>query len=611
MKRKILYFVWGILLYLGGSPALCADDALLMHVDDLLPGMKGIGRTVFSGTNIEEFEVEILGVLKNQTPHGDAIMAKVSGGPLPLEKSGVLAGMSGSPVYIDGKLIGAVAFIPTIFPKEPMIAGITPIHEMLRDANRVRPEAAPSPTASMSLWNGTHLSSQAFSFVPIQTPLMVSGVDQRVMAVMEEQLAPFHFRPVQGGSASQALLEEADTELKPGSAVGVQLVRGDMDIDGIGTVTYREGDKIIAFGHPMFFAGDVSLPMTAAYVNFTVSNLIFSFKQASTTKTVGTITQDRRTGISGMIGQMPDMLPLDVTIYNDENRSEALQYAFEIADLPQLTSLFMKIASFSALLATEKSMGDITIQTRLTIVMKDAPPLRLEDQFSGSQSSIPAIFSAFAPLDMLMNNRFEPVSLERVSLEMTVKNMLQVAEVMGVRVRNNVVSPGENVEATIILRPYNQELITVTETVAIPEDIQSGRIHLVVCDANITTAFDMARAGAKFQVRNLSQLTQLLRERVGRNTIVLSLFQPKPGAVVQGQELPSPPMSMMTLMTSTGRYVGKNSLTRGRILMRTSVPTQYVISGCTALELIVDHTATGRNVFVEEHDELRQGEKTP
>ncbi len=611
MKRKILYCVWSLLLYLGASPGLCADNALLMHVDDIRPGMKGIGKTVFSGTHIEEFEVEILGVLKNRTPHGDAIMAKVSGGPLPLEKSGVLAGMSGSPVYIDGKLIGAVAFIPSAFLKEPMIAGITPIHEMLRDANRVPPDVEPPQNTATNLWNGMHASSQAFNFVPIQTPLIVSGVDQRVLALMKEQLAPYHLIPVQGGGSSQNVLEEVNTELEPGSAVGVQLVRGDMNMAGIGTVTYREGDKIIAFGHPMFFAGDVNLPMTAAYVNLSVSNLIFSFKMASPTKIVGAVTQDRRTGISGMIGQFSRMLPLDVTIHNEENPSKTLQYAFEVADFPDLTSLLMRIVSLQALLSTEKVTGDTTIQTRITISMKDAPPLQIEDHFSGTIGPIPAVFEAFTPLDMLIRNRFEPVSVDRVSLEISVKNTLQLAEIVSLRVPDNVVSPSEDVEATIILQPYNQEAITVTETVTIPEDIQPGRIMLVVCDANITRMFDMARAGAKFQIKSLSQLTQLLREKIGRNTIVLSLFQPKPGAVVQGQEFPSPPVSMMTLMKSTGRHTGKNSLTRGRILRRKPVPTPYVVSGCTVLELTVNHTATSPDVFVGEPVNLKQGERIP
>ena len=268
----------------------------------------------------------------------------------------------------------------------------------------------------------------------------------------------------------------------------------------------------------------------------------------------------------------------------------------------------MKIASLNALFSTEKTLGDTTIQTRTTIVLEGVPPLVVEEQFTGNQNPIPAILLAFAPLDVLMNNKFEPISLEQVSLEMTIKDTLQFAEIVGVRVRDNIVSPGEDVEVTITLRPYGKELTTVTETVTIPEDIQQGSLQLLVCDANVSTTIEAIRANAKFQPQNLSQLKQLLSEKVSRNTIVISLLQLKPGAVVQGQELPSPPVSMMTIMNSTGRYAGKNSLTRGRILNRKYVPTHYVIAGCTALELLVDGKVTDRDVYPDEPDKLRQGE---
>lgn len=608
IKKYVVCLLGCLIILMGTSSVFCTEPPPLMHVDEIRPGMKGVGKTVFSGTTIEEFDAEILAVLKNQTPHGDAIMAKVTGGPLPLEKSGVLAGMSGSPIYIDGKLIGALAFIPSIFPKEPMIAGITPIHEMLRDAERVRSRPKASQNVFLPFENETPAAGRAFHLTPIQTLLTISGADPQVLSFMEEQLAPLNIMPVQGGSASQALLQEADTDLKPGSAVGVQLVRGDMDISTVGTVTYRDGDRIIAFGHPMFFAGDVQFPMTAAYVHLTVSNLMNSFKLASSLKPVGSILQDRRTGISGIIGQLPRMLPLEVSVRYAKNSGETQQYMFEVIDHAIFTSQFMKVASLDALLATERFLGEFTISTRTTIEFEEFPPLIIEDQFTGKSNPIPAILGAFAPLDTLINNILEPITVKKVSVGMTVKDSLQFAEIVGLRVQNNIVSPGEEIEATISLRPYGEKVITITEVLAIPEDVPQGSLQLLACDANVIAAFETIRAQAKFQPQTLAQLKKILQEKVSRSTIVLSLFQLRPGAIIQGQELPSPPASMIAMMSSTGRYVGKNSLTRGRIIARKDIPTHYNISGCTTLEVIVDGNIPDYDGYSAEHSDSKEGE---
>lgn len=211
-----------------------------------------------------------------------------------------------------------------------------------------------------------------------------------------------------------------------------------------------------------------------------------------------------------------------------------------------------------------------------------------------------------------MKNRFEAVFLEGVSLDITVKNTIQSAEIVGVRVRDNVVRPGEVLEATLFLRSYGGELTTLTERITIPEDLQQERIQLLVCDVNVTNMFNMARATAKYRPQDLHQLINLFNERIGQNHIVISLFQMKAGAVVQGQELPSPPVSMMTLIGSTKRYAGKNSLTGGRILQRKNVPTQYVVSGCAVLELIVNHSdRDSEDVNADEVAQPMQGESSP
>lgn len=614
VKTVAFIVVSSLIMLLNGLPARCAEVPALMAIDDIRPGMKGIGKTVFAGIAIEEFEVEILGVLKNQTPHGDAIMAKVSGGPLPLEQSGVLAGMSGSPIYIDGKLIGALAY-SFAFAKEPMIAGITPIHEMLRGAERSMAGSEANQHAFLWPQKNADLASIAGQLRPIHTPLIVSGGDARVLKFMEQELSNFYLTPLQGGNTAHTTGQIPDPELEPGAAVGIQVVRGDLDISAVGTVTYRDDMTILAFGHSMFLAGQVNLPMTSAYVDLIVSNMINSFKMASPLKTVGTITQDWYAGVSGIIGQTPRMVPLDVTVQSGSggDPGPAIHYGFEVIDHNQFTSLFMKIASLNALLATEKQIGDAAIHTRTTILLRGAEPLVLENHTTGQSNLIPAILQSFAPLDALINNQFEPVAVERVAVEITVKDAIEWAELLGVRVSNNLVRPGETLDVTMLLRPYNREVMAITRPITIPENVQQEILQLIVCDANMNTAFENARAQARYQPQNLAQLRQLIQEQPGRNTLVMSLLQLQLGAVVQGRELPSPPISMMTLLTSTGRYTGKNNLTRGRILARVAVPTQYVITGCTALELTVDHSVAEHNNYDAEDQEpiVEEGDITP
>jgi hypothetical protein len=597
MSVKGIFFFGCIVCCLVGAFLATAENIELMSVDDIHAGMKGVGKTVFSGTTIEEFDVEILGVLKNSTPRGDVIMAKLSGGPLPLEKFGIIAGMSGSPVYIDGKLIGAVAFGP-IFPKEPMIAGITPIHEMISEAAHPAPEikmaSAPAKVARMASAKpqGANLAGPSGSnLVPLQTPLFISGVDQQVLSMLQNQFAAFGMFPMQGGSVSKQLAQKESAELKPGSAMGIQLIRGDMDACAVGTLTYRDNDNVIAFGHPMFSAGNVNFPLVSAYVHFVMSNQISPFKVSSPLATIGAITQDRRTGVSGALGLSSPMIPLKVTVASDREPNAVKSYAFEVIDHPLFLTLLMNAAGMEALVATENALGDATIQISTRIALKDHAPLTVEETFTGNQNLVAGVAEAFTPLNALMANNFAPVNVEEVSLAINVTHVIQYAEITGVHIPDNVVRPGETIEATVSLTPYGKEPTTVTGQITIPEDLQQEKVQLVVCDATANNTIETARAAAKFQPQSLDQLIKLLGEHVSQNRIILSLFQLRPGVVMQGQELPAPPISMMTLVGNTRRSSGQDNLTRGRILRREEISTPYIVSGVLALELTIDHSA--------------------
>lgn len=578
------YRLWSLLLCLLLPLVLRASPPELMPVDDIRPGMLGIGKTVFAGTEIEEFEVEILAVLKNNGQHGDAIMAKVTGGPLPLEKVGVVAGMSGSPIYIDGKLIGALAFGQT-FETEPMIAGITPIHEMLADAARV-----PTTTGEPVAWPEADPDG-LWNTVPIQAPLLVSGGDSRLLPLIREELSAFSVVPVQGGSATGAMLQEFSPELEPGSSVGVQLVRGDMNMTAVGTVTYRDEGRILAFGHPMFWAGDVNWPMTSAYVHFVWSNQLIPFKVASPLHAVGAITQDRRTGIFGTLGASPKMIPLEVSLTSTDGQWPDRRYTFEVIDHDAFTPMLLGLAGINAVLAAEGPMGKATVTTQATIQFQDHPPLELQHVATSDQELLLSVLKAFAPLDAVLKNPFAPVTLEQVSVEMTVTHDIRSAELVGVQIEHDVVQAGETLDVMMTLRPYGDEpALTIVEPITVPEILQNELVQLVVCDANASTMLDVGRAAEKYQPRSVDHLIRLLNERMQANQIVVSLLHIQPGLVVEGRELPSPPLSMLTLMGASRRASTHTSMTRGRILLRKQIPTSYVVNGCAALPLRVNHS---------------------
>jgi len=334
MKTKTLrFFGFALAAFLAIAPSLAAQSSKFMSVDEVRQGMKGFGKTVFQGTTIEQFDVEVLGVLKNFAPRQDMILARLSGGPL--EKTGVIAGMSGSPVYIDGKLVGAVAYAFP-FAKEP-IAGIQPILQMLGILDQ-KPGSTPkiaqassgtlpseSPTAFVlgqlqKLADGiplhqlllpqSLLSASPFqaggapSLMHIQTPLLVSGASQTALQQFAPLFNAFGFTPVQagGGASAASLKAAAPSKLEPGSSVNVEMIRGDLSWSANGTVTYVDGDRVYAFGHPNLSAGPTDVPMSAGYVISLLPNVQNSFKLAVPLDVVGSFQQDRSTGIAGTLG---------------------------------------------------------------------------------------------------------------------------------------------------------------------------------------------------------------------------------------------------------------------------------------------------------------------
>ncbi|HKY03462.1 MAG TPA: SpoIVB peptidase S55 domain-containing protein, partial [Blastocatellia bacterium] len=404
MKQFSLALVFVALVGAAALASGPASNGKFMPVEEVRAGMKGHGFSVFQGNKPERFEVEILGQLQGfNNPRQSIIIARLSG-PL-VDRTSVFAGMSGSPVYIDGKLIGAVAYAFP-FAKEP-IAGIQPIQYMIdifergaEEGKRVGqrlsfntltattsdPNAPAAPTARVSPSAAANPAMVPYigqTIVPIATPVTFSGVPQAVVDMFAEDLKKIGLQPMAGlgGGTSMGPMVAADeTTLAPGTSVSVQLTRGDVNIAAAGTVTYRDGDRIYAFGHPFLGSGQTSWPMAESGVVTVVPNLNNSFKLSTSGNLVGAISQDRSTGVFGKLGEKPRMVPVEMKVLTSRNKTES--YNFEMVSDSFLTPLLMKIAMVSAISATEREVGNHTVKLRGRIIVDGQPDVVLDNSFS-------------------------------------------------------------------------------------------------------------------------------------------------------------------------------------------------------------------------------------
>ena len=578
--------------------ALEMDASKFMPVNEIKPGMKGIGKTVFEGTRIDEFQIEVLYVSKNYAgrPSSHVIWALCAGGPL--EETGVLSGMSGSPVYIDGRMIGAVAYRMSSFAKRP-VAGITPIAEMLDILEKTEADMAHSTpdtryeeaiSSLLAYESGDNVEHEnpepsfydnSTSMTPIQMPIMVSGLHPRTIAEMTPVFRKLGMIPVQGGGASSQD-ESEEAPLEPGSALCVQYVRGDASMAGSGTVTYVDGDRILGFGHPMSGIGATNLPMAGGHVGLLISSMMASSKFTVPTKTAGTLVYDDQYGIMGIVGRQPEFIPLKVRINSQE-------YNFEIAENKLFSPMSVFMTTLDSIYSTEKASGDFTMRTHSEIKLKGYPAISKDNIFSGTSPGVVA--AAFtAPVAAIMLNRFEEVDVESLLLEISFQDKRANAAIDGVRINKTLVSPGDSIRVTVFLTPYMRETVIQQFDVAIPKDIPEGPTLLRISDAASSYAWERARAPMKVRATDLPHLVRLIQEEERNDDIIVELFAPNIGVTIGDQELPSLPLTTFSVMNSH-KQTGGSSFTRGTTFSRQRIRADYAISGSAMIILDIDRDA--------------------
>ncbi|HEV7397924.1 MAG TPA: hypothetical protein VGN86_15545 [Pyrinomonadaceae bacterium] len=574
-----------------------------MAVEDLRPGMKGVARTVFSGSETQEFGVEILGVLPGfPGPHQSGIIARLSGNNV--ERTGVFAGMSGSPVFIDGRLVGAIAFsFP--FSKEP-IAGITPIKEMIdifekgsgSETQKIKEPRAVSfaqlagtdwkPTLPRQAVAGAPLIASVASgsplipflgqqMTPIATPVVFGGISQETLSQFSTQLLSNGLLPVAGvggAAAITSLAPATEKTLTPGTSVSVQLVRGDYSLAASGTVTFRDGNRIYAFGHPFLSLGSADMPMTEASVITVIPNVNNSFKLAVPGQMVGSISQDRATGVFGNLGVVPKMIPVKITLHTSRDRTEVFSY--EVANDSFLTPLLLNITLFNTITSSERTLGDSTITIKGEIKVKGQDPVAIERRFSAVNSAMAASASVAAPVSSLLSSGFDDVELSGINLDVTSTDTKYAGALERISLDRTEVRRGEKVEIQAYVRTESGKQFVQRIPIQIPADLPVGQLLIFVGDGG---ALQEGSASKSFVPRDLGQLVDAINKLKKGDRLYVKLFRITPGAVIGTNELPNLPPSMVATLNSDRTSGGYTPTALSPVLETELPPADFVISG--------------------------------
>ncbi len=587
-----------------------------MSVDEIRPGMTGVGRTVFDGTHVEEFRAHILGVLENVIgPHRNLILAKLEGGPL--ANTGVIAGMSGSPVYIDGRLIGAVSYALGSFSKEP-IAGITPIAEMT-DATAAggafRPASArlhvDLPVTRESLiaafrralnWNhpfaerpedaaltglnavdGLAPGRLATLLRPIATPLVMSGWEPDVADLFGSAFREQGFVPTGGGAGKLRDGEKPfEGPLKPGDAVGVMLVNGDLQLGGTGTVTHIDGDRVYAFGHPMYNLGPTDYPMTRAYVYTVLPSLFSSMKLSSTGEVIGTVTQDRATAIAGRLGAGPRMLPVTLTLESD--RAARRTFHFGVVNDQLFGPLLTYASVLNSLGSYERQYGAMTFSVKGKTTVRKHDPITYENVFSGDQAPVNAAAYVVAPIMYLMSNDYEKVDVDAVDIAINTAEEPKTATLERVWIDDPRPRPGKSVPVKVMLRTYRGEEVVKTIPIDIPANA-AGSLNILVSDGTRLGQAEQRETRLP-QPRSVDQMIKQLNKARRSNTLYVKLLGSQAGAVVNGELLSSLPPSILGVLEGD-RNGGSFNPVHSASLGEWEIATDHAVNGARTLTITV------------------------
>jgi len=579
-------------LCLGPQPVAAQESTETLPLSQVRPGMQGYAYTIFAGDQVEKFDLEVLGVLDNFLGPKQSIILVQLKGPK-VEHTGVVAGMSGSPVYLDGKLAGALSLKLGIFTKEP-IAGVTPIADVLSPPaqNLTGQREAPQFSVSSDSGAGTGLPSGS-ELEPIETPLIFSGIQPAVVQQFTNQLQSYGFIAAQGGTAAP---RADDSRLVAGDMAGMVLVQGDASINSACTVTAVQADNVFLCGHPFLNLGNVELPMARSRVVTTLSSDLASTKIVNVAGPIGTITGDHLTAVTGRLGPPPAMIPLDLSLLVPGADSSAgtvreKKLHFEVVNHPKLTPLLVAITTFSGLIQNSLYGEGTTLHVSGEIQLRGHAAVQIENTFAPTDSLSPDGFAVAINMQSvfarIFTNTFEPAKVEHIALRVESVPGRKSYSIESAWLEKSEAAPGETLRVRVLLRPYRGAARVEETTVRVPEQVVRGTtVRLLVSDGDI-----LNRASRGFQFpgagggpAGLDQLISLLNRERRNDRLYVGLFVPAPTLLWDDKELPNIPLSQINIVD--GRPgPGSVQILRESLASEASVALGGPVSGVVSLNL--------------------------
>jgi hypothetical protein len=545
------------------APGIPSSALPTIALGDIVRGQRGYGLSVFAGTEPERFDVEVIGIMRNISPDVSYILARLTGKGL--EKSGVAGGMSGSPVFIDGRLAGAVAF-SWPFTNEA-IAGITPIGAMRQLSNLKATPISPSPPPPVpmtpvklsELLSGhppqdllaTQLSRLTPKLIDGAGPTVqwtATGFGERSTGMLRQALGSV----AAGGKAAPGTVPD---DLAPGKSVSVVLVDGDFQLAANGTVTDRYGDQVLAFGHPFLGLGPVRVPMATAEVVTVLSSSNNSFKISNTGKVIGAFEQDRKMGIQGRIGAVAPMIPMVLRVHSEKPR----EYHMRLATLPEFMPLLVGSGLVAGLEAASYTSGSQSLEMTAHLRLRQYGDLEVRQSFDGNNATAEASAFLLSIVSYLTQNTLEKVDLEGVEVDLAQTDQPSFANLVGASASRTVVHPGDQVTLNLDFAPYRGETFHHRLSVAIPGDLNPGRYSLLVGDGASADGARLSLAPA--EPVTFHQALALLRSFHSRRDLMVLGIAAGPGLSVAGEAMAQLPGSVRSLWgaAATGGAVGLRS----------------------------------------------------
>jgi hypothetical protein len=572
-------------------------------IEQIKPGMTGYGLTVFSGFKVERFKVRVISVLKNFLPKQDLFLVYVDHPRV--RKTGVQGGMSGSPIYIQGKLAGALAY-GWRFSKEP-VAGITPIADMFKllgrkargpgksgYASRIegRSSKAVDRLARLTGLRRDRWWKLPFSqprprprtmLTPVAVPLNVAGFGTETLPMLRESFASYGFEPVQGGGTGKA---EGPAKYEPGGAVGVQLVAGDMAMVGTGTVTWTGVRRILGFGHRMFNAGEIYIPAVTARINHTLASVARSFKLSSPARVIGALVQDRQAGILVDTKQKIGTVPMTVTMRTTEGGKTVKRvFRAQLARHRMLTPTLAATVLSSAIAEAIPDVTHATMKVTARLTVKGYPQVKLVDHLyadSGARMAVVLFSRGVRAVRSVLNNPFTPAQVQRVDFDVQVNYGRDVVAITGLRVSSSEVDPGDRINLVVTFRPYSGHEFTKTYPLKIPRSISGALLKVEVASGGVVRP-DRATP------QNLRQYLKDIELGYSARSLVVSVYTPTQGVKLRGRVIKDLPASVIDAL-NTGTHIRKGKLFSTAV--RQVHGTRRVITGKNQIRIRVRNEVT-------------------